>query len=150
MSKLKFYFIVGMCLIWSHTYSQLNFDPLNPTVKLERFTDCAAIFVDGKMLVDDYSPNGQCVLGIQDKGEITIPAVKLNGEGAMAKELLKFRVAIKHVETNTLLMLDDQLYEKIDFEEIKATCQPGDHLIFLLEDDRYILPHHEINLIWGC
>lgn len=116
----------------------------------EYYSDCAAIFFKGEMLVDEYSPSGKCKLEQGMEGTLSLSAVELNDLGGKPTKKLSFQIAIKNPKTNTLYMYSDKVFESVQLEDILKKCTVGDHIIFLTTDQRYNLAHHEIEIVWGC
>lgn len=110
----------------------------------ERFVSCAAIFYNGKMLVDDYSPTGLCRLSSQARGKLSVHTVDLGPGLARAVGRLKFRVALRDGQTKTLLSVSDKTYREIDLAGLLKKCRPGDSIVILTIDERYALLHNEI------
>jgi hypothetical protein len=116
----------------------------------ETFADCAAIIYKGEMLVDEYSPRGKCKLEGGMKGIITVSAVELNEQGARPVKNIPFKIAIKDAETNTQWMFSDKTFKKVMLEDILKECNNGDKIIIITTDQKYALPHNEIEIMDGC
>jgi hypothetical protein len=116
----------------------------------ETFTDCAAIIYKGEMLVDEYSPRGECKLNEGMRGVITVSAVELNEEGGRPVKNIPFKIAIKNGKTNTQWMFSDKTFNKVFLEDILKECNTGDKIIIITTDQKYALPHNEIEILDGC
>ncbi len=114
------------------------------------FNECAAIFYKDKMLVNDYSPRGKCKLESGMKGKLKVYSVSLSEDGAEKIKDIGFKVAIKDGRTNTIWMYSEQTYYEIELDDILKRCRPEDKLIFMTVDRTYSLPHHEVELVFGC
>jgi hypothetical protein len=109
-----------------------------------RFTNCTAAFLDNKMIVDDYSPSGKCVLSATSKGLISVATVQLSAESSLPEDRLSFMVAIRDGNTHTLMMYSRKVYKEVEISDILARCQKGDAIVLLTMDDEYAMPHNEI------
>ncbi len=146
--KTSFLAVVLFCLT-STTYGQTSVvDAIS--YKSVDYSDCAAIFYNGEMLVNEYSPDGKCQLGAGMKGKLTLSAVTLTESSATPTTVLPFRVAIKHSDSNTLWMFTESAVKEVMLEDIVKECKKGDKIIILTAYKKYSLSHHEIELTWGC
>ncbi len=146
--KASFLAVVLFCLT-STTYGQTSVvDAIS--YKSVDYSDCAAIFYNGEMLVNEYSPDGKCQLGAGMRGKLTLSAVTLTESSATPTTVLPFRVAIKHADSNTLWMFTDSAVKEVMLEDIVKECKKGDKIIILTAYKKYSLSHHEIELTWGC
>lgn len=116
----------------------------------EAFSECAAIFFKGEMLVNEYSPNGACTIIKGNKGMITLSTVELIDNGGRSIKNLPFKIAIKDHKTNTIVMYSDKKYEEIMIEDILPRCRKGDKILIMTLDSSYALPHNEIEVMDGC
>lgn len=115
------------------------------------YSDCAAILFNGDVLVDEFSPRGRCTIEEKKTGKLNIATVDILTETLMIpKRLLKFHVAIKNMETNTLVLLTTEAVLEIELEDVRKQCGKGDLIIILTDDKKYSLTHHEIEIIRGC
>ncbi len=113
------------------------------------YNDCAAIIYNGRVLVDKYSPEGKCQLEMGMTGLISVAAVQL-GECNKVGQNIDFRVAVKNDRTNTLWMYSEDTFREVLLEDILKKCEKGDRIIIMTVDQKYSLPHHEIELLSGC
>ena len=141
-------FLLLFFLWLSTAQSQSNF--VEMASMSPSYSDCAAIFYKGQMLVDQYSPEGKCKIEQGMKGPLTLSAVKLGESMAIPTKTLSFQVAIRNTRTNTLWMYMADPVKEIQLEDILKECERGDRIILLPTNNRYALPHHEIELVWGC
>jgi hypothetical protein len=130
----------------SNIFSPLIFTTHTPA---ETFNDCAAILYNDRVLVDSYSPEGKCKLEMGMKGLISVAAVHLTGCQQVGQKI-DFRVAIKNDRTNTLWMYSEETFSELLLEDVLKKCERGDRIIIMTVDQKYSLPHHEIELVWGC
>ena len=115
------------------------------------YSECAAILYNGNMLVDEYSPKGKCKLEEKNrKGVLSVATVKSSDEGTTPAKNIPFKVAIKNGRTNTIWMYSEKALQEVQLEDILKKCEPGDRIILMTVDQRYSLPHPEIELNWGC
>ena len=117
---------------------------------IANYSDCAAILYKGNLLVNEYSPEGKCKVEMGMEGTLTVATVQLSGAGGTPVKTIGFKVAIKNDRTNTLWMYSEKTLREVPLEDILKKCEKGDRIIFMTVDQRYSLPHHEIELIWGC
>lgn len=125
-------------------------DAFSSTFPSLRYNNCAAILYKGKLLVDEYSPDGRCKLEEGMKGTLTVATVKLTDKGGTPMKNISFKVAIKNGRTNTLWMYSDEALESVQLEDILKKCERGDSIIFMTVNQTFSLPHHEIEFNWGC
>lgn len=110
------------------------------------FTNCSAAFVDRKMVVDTYSPTGKCLLATTATGDLTVQTVQLSGADSKAIDKIDFKVAIRDKTTGTLHLFSNETYRQIPVQRVLASCKKGDHIVLLTLDNRYALPHNEIQI----
>ena len=110
----------------------------------QRFNNCSAAFLNGKMLVNEYSPAGKCSVSINEKGNLTISTVELSSKENKAIDPIMFQVAIKDKNTGTLMMVSKQGIQKISIHKVLEKCKKGDSILLLTNSDEYSLPHNEI------
>ena len=150
IAKLFFSTLLFLCISLSSqaqlsaTLPFLDFRPVS------NYNDCAAILFNGKMLADEYSPEGKCKLGADMKGILTVAEVKLPATCNAQAKSIAFKVAIKNKRANTIWMYSEKALQEVQLEDILKKCEPGDRIIFMTVDQRYSLPHHEVEVVWGC
>lgn len=150
MHYSKFLFpLFLLCSLFNTSSAQTNWTDINELFSAD-YRECAAIYFDGKLLVDNYTPEGKCQIIKTRSGKLTLSSVRLAGPKTRPIKNLSFRIAIKNSETNTLWMYAEEIFEEVYLEEILKECKLGDSIIFLTVDKRYSLPHHEIDLGGGC
>ena len=111
----------------------------------EDFNNCAAAFLDQKMIVDDYSPEGKCVVSSGATGKLTVRPVTINaGEAPVPGEKIKFKIALRGSGNRALMLLSEKTYKEVDIQDILKQCQKGDHIVVLTLEREWALPHHEI------
>ncbi|MBO0937471.1 hypothetical protein J2I47_13020 [Fibrella sp. HMF5335] len=108
------------------------------------FANCAAAFVGNKMVVDSYTPKGQCRLSGGATGLLTVQTVELSPTQAKAVDKVDFKVAIRDKDTGTLHLFSGQTYKEIPVQDVLTTCKKGDRIVLLTVDNQYALPHNEI------
>ena len=114
------------------------------------FSNCAAVFLDNKILADEYSTNGKCVVQQGTKGKLMVSTVDFSFDSVEPYKTVGFKIAIKNEKTNTLWLYSEKTFYEINLEDILATCEPGDKIILLTVDKEYSLPQNEIAVNWGC
>ncbi|PSR14057.1 MAG: hypothetical protein DA408_15600 [Bacteroidetes bacterium] len=116
------------------------------------FQNCAAILFNGKVLVNAYSPQGECKLVGVSKGTLTVATVSFADEGATPVKNISFRVAIRNQRTNTIWMYSAELFQEVKLEDLRKNLEKGDRILIMTEDQDVSLPHHEIEVYWanGC
>lgn len=111
------------------------------------FNNCAAAFLDQKMVVNEYSPEGHCELSIDAKGVLTVQTADLSPEGGVPTGKTSFRVAIRDGRTKTVFSFSDKAFQEIDIRKLLSKCQKGDSILLLTTNNQYALPHNEILVI---
>ncbi len=109
-----------------------------------KFNDCSAIFLNKKMVVDDYSPKGKCLLQAKAKGQLTVCTAVFEDNKWHAVDKIPFRIAIRDGNTKTLLSYSDKTYKDIDINTVLSKCQKGDYILISVIENKYALPHNEI------
>ena len=106
----------------------------------DRFTNCAAAYLDSKLVVNDYSPEGYCELSKSASGELTVQTMS----DLVPIGKINFKLAIRDGNSKTLMSYSNKTYQEVDIKPLLAKCKPGDAIVLLTLDDRYALPHNEI------
>jgi hypothetical protein len=109
----------------------------------DKYSSCSAVFLNDKMIVNEYSPEGKCKISKDATGEISAGEVSL-GEKTEITSKFSFGIAIKSRNTGTLMLFSKETYKKIDVQKVLAKCRKGDYIVILTTDDQYALPHNEI------
>ncbi|WP_018618507.1 hypothetical protein [Spirosoma luteum] len=108
------------------------------------FNSCPAAFIPGKMIVNNYSPTGQCRLSAAATGKLTVQTVALSPTKNKAVDKIDFHVAIRDKATNTLRMFSNKTYQQLPVQQVLITCKKGDRIVLLTVNNQYALPHNEI------
>lgn len=108
------------------------------------FNSCTAAFLDNKVVVDQYSPEGKCTLPLNATGELTVATIDGSETGIFSVDKIKFKVALKDKNTGTMTMFTDENYKRLDIQKVLARCKKGDSIVLITLDDIYALPHNEI------
>ena len=125
--------------------------PRTNAMQENNYHDCTAILLNGKILVNEYSPRGFCKLEPKAKGTISVATVSLDDDGARpTNKKIGFRVAIRNERTNTLWMYSPEVLFEVDLKGILNRCEFNDKIIIMTVDQQYSLPHHEIEVYDGC
>lgn len=109
-----------------------------------RFSNCSAAFLNQKMIVDDYSPQGKCVLNTSAIGQLTVNTAIYENNKWHAVDKISFKLTIRDGATKTLISYSDATYEEIDIKKVLSKCRKGDYILVSVVKDEYALPHNEI------
>lgn len=109
-----------------------------------QFGSCSAAFLNNKLVVDDYSPKGRCVLSQDTKGFLNVAEAIYEDSKWHQTTPIEFMVAIRDKNTQTLMMYSTEVYQKIELQKVMIQCQKGDHIVLLTLKNKYSLPHNEI------
>lgn len=152
MQTANFFFstLLFICISLSSGAQSLGLLPFLDMRPAPNYNDCAAIFFNGKMLADEYSPEGKCKLGEGMKGTLTVGTVQLSDGDYIPVKNIAFKAAVRNSRTNTLWMYSEETLQEVQLEDILKKCESGDRIIIMTVDQRYSLPHHEIEVAWGC
>lgn len=109
------------------------------------FSNCSAAFLDKKMIVDEYTTEGKCRVASDATGELTIhPVILESGKEPIPGEKIKFKVGIRGSRSETLMLLSEKTYTKVDIQSILKECKKGDHIVLITLEREWALPHSEI------
>ena len=108
------------------------------------YTNCTAAFLDNKLVVNEYSPEGKCVLDSTARGTLTVSPATYDNEVWTAQYPAEFMVAIRDGNTRTICMFSDKRYKKLDISKVISQCRKGDHIVLMTMDNQLALPHNEI------
>ncbi len=110
----------------------------------DKFTNCTAAFLNDKLVVDEYSIWGRCVLSPEAKGKLTVATAYLDGESSKPTGYLPFMIAIRDGNTKTLMMFSDKVYKEIPVDDVLKKCRQGDYIVLMTMSDEFAMPHNEI------
>ena len=122
----------------------LTFALAAPAFAQTPFNNCTGAFLNGRLVVDEYSPSGKCVLAQSATGRLTVCTAELSPTESRPVDAIPFKIALRDQATKTLVMFSDENYREIDVQAVLGRCRPGDHIVLLTLDNRYALPHNEI------
>lgn len=105
---------------------------------------CSAAFLDGKLVVDAYTPTGKCRLAPTATGTLTVQTADISSTKSIPVDPIDFKVAIRDKATGTMVMYSDKTYRQVPVQEVLTKCKKGDHIVLLTIDRQYALPHNEI------
>ena len=108
------------------------------------FRNCAAAFLNNKMVVNEYTNAGKCVVSSTAAGELSLYTVDLSPTQAKAVDKIEFKVAIRDQNTKTLTMFAREDFKQVEIQKVLAKCKKGDYIVLLTLDEQYALPHNEI------
>jgi hypothetical protein len=100
--------------------------------------------VNKKLLVDDYSPSGKCVLNSTASGDLTVNTATFDNNQWLAGKKIAFKIIIRDGLTKTLWSYSGATYEAVGIKEVLSKCKKGDSILISLIKDQYALPHNEI------
>ena len=129
MKNLLLYFLI---ILTSTVFGQTSFN------------DCAAICINDVVLVNDYSPRGQCTLKLDATGRLTVNTVNLSDNAIIPQKTISFKIAIRDAKTNTVWSFSEKTFTNLNVEKVLAKCKEADHIIILTTDQTFALPHNEI------
>ncbi len=109
-----------------------------------KFSSCSAVFLDNKLVVDDYSPTGKCALTQDVQGTLSVAEATYENNHWHQTASIDFMVAIRDKNSKTLMMFSNEVYQKLDIKHILSKCKKGDAIVLLTLKDTYALPHNEI------
>lgn len=118
--------------------------------KIADYSECAAILINDKMLVDEFSPSGKCTLEKEMKGNLSVATVHLSDEGARPLNNVKFQIAIYNKRTNTMRMFSQESYKSVAIESVLKGLEIEDEIVIMTVNKEYSLSHHRIGIVWGC
>ena len=110
----------------------------------QKFSNCSAAFLDNKMVVNEYTDKGKCVISASAKGQLSVCTANLSPKQSLPVDKLLFKVAIRDKSTKTMVMFSNENYKQLDIQKVLAKCKKGDHIVLLTTSDEYALPHNEI------
>lgn len=110
----------------------------------ESFNDCAAICLNKKAIVTDYSPRGICEMELDASGKLAVYTVELTETAITPKQYIGFKIAVRDVATKTIWLFSEETYQEIEVEKVLKQCKKGDTILLLTVDKAFALPHNEI------
>ncbi len=110
----------------------------------DKYSSCSAVFLNDKMIVNEYSPEGKCKISKDATGTLSAGEVSLGESDTKITSKFDFGIAIKSRNTGTLMLFSKDTYKKIDIQKVLAKCRKGDYIVILTTENTYALPHNEI------
>ena len=111
----------------------------------EDFSNCSAAFLNEKMIVDEYTTTGKCVVSSSATGKLSLHPVTLaQDKPPVPGKNIRFKVAIRSSESKTLMLLSEKTYEEVDVQTILKECKKGDHIVLITLEREWAVPHSEI------
>ncbi len=150
MKNVKFLFCAIVALCFNSLVFAQNNELACRKASVVPFSNCAAILLNDKVLVDEYSPEGQCEVFSEMTGSLKVATVDFSLDNFCLSMPVMFKVAIKNEQTNTLWLYSEKNFFEVPIEDVLKKCQRGDRIILVTVDQEYALPHHEIAINWGC
>lgn len=111
-----------------------------------KFSSCSAVFLDNRLVVDDYSPIGKCALTQDAQGTLSVAEATYENNQWHQTAAIDFMVAIRDKNSKTLTMFSKEVYQKVDIKNVLSKCNKGDAIVLLTLKDTYALPHNEIEI----
>ncbi|CCH51914.1 hypothetical protein BN8_00872 [Fibrisoma limi BUZ 3] len=105
---------------------------------------CTAAFLGNRMVVNEYSTTGKCVVPATSTGELSVQTVALSPKSVKALGKVPFKVAIRDKATKKLVPFSANQYRQVNIRNVLAKCQKGDHIVLMAIGNQYALPHNEI------
>lgn len=105
---------------------------------------CTAAFLDRKMVVNEYSTSGKCVVPSSANGLLSVWTVELGENTTKALDKIGFRVAIKDQQSKQVKAFSSKTYQQLDIREVLKQCKKGDRIVLKVTAKGYDLPHNEI------
>lgn len=109
-----------------------------------KFSNCSAVFIDNRPVVNDYSPTGKCSLTQDAQGTLSVAEATYENNQWHQTAAIDFMVAIRDKNSKTLTMFSKEVYQKVDIKNVLSKCNKGDAIVLLTLKDSYALPHNEI------
>lgn len=132
----KCVFLLSCCLVVGNVLAQHNTND---------FSSCAAAFLNQKLIVNEYTTQGKCIVDIHAKGKLTVHFAELSdAHTAKPGATVPFKIAIRDGNTKTLWLFSEKTYRDIPIEEVLAQCQKGDSIVLITTERDWALPHSEI------
>ena len=150
MKNLKFYSPFLCLLFFSFSAQSQTGLPSCLSKSTLPFNECAAIFLNDKMVVSDYSPGSKCKVPFNATGNISVSTIELNLNAPFPYQSVGFKVAIHNHRTNTIWLYSEETFQSIDIKSLIDKCGEGDSIILLTVDKNFALPHNTIEIQWGC
>lgn len=108
------------------------------------FNSCSAAFLDNKLVVNEYTPTGKCILSQTAKGTLTVAEATYKNKQWHQTAPVEFMVAIRDKDTHTLTTFSKEIYRSLDIQNVMKLCRKGDRIVLLTTSTKYALPHNEI------
>ena len=109
-----------------------------------KFNNCTAAFLNDKLVVDEYTTWGKCVLNCAAQGTLTVATADLSPELSKPTGRLPFMIALRDGSTRTLTMFSAKVYKEISVAKVLDKCKIGDSIVLMTMSDEYSMPHNEI------
>ncbi|MFN8355266.1 MAG: hypothetical protein U0Y10_12500 [Spirosomataceae bacterium] len=128
-TKHRFLLAIALLAIGSHAWAQQQ---------------CSAAFLNNKMVVNEYTTKGKCILSQQASGKLTVCTANLSPKSSTPVDKIAFQISIRDGKTKSLCSFSKQTYQQIDIQKILAKCKKGDFIVLRALGSQYALPHNEI------
>lgn len=121
------------------------FCSLHLSAQQEDFSNCSAAFLNEKMIVNEYTTEGKCIVPATATGKLTLhPVTLLENNTPVAGKKIRFKVAIRSGGSKTLMLFSEKTYQEIDIQTVLKECKKGDHIVLLTLERTWAVPHSEI------
>lgn len=112
-----------------------------------QFSQCSAAFLDGRMIVTEYSAKGTSAVKTEAVGTLKVCTANLGEGDAKAVDPISFKVAIRDKTSQTLMMYSASAFDQLPIQDVLKKCRKGDSIVLITTDSRYALPHNEIKVL---
>lgn len=109
------------------------------------FSNCSAAFLGDKMIVNEYSPEGKCMISSTATGMLTVrPVTLFSDKPPIPGKKIRFKVAIRGGESKTLMLFSEKTYKEMDIQKVLKACKKGEYIVLLTLEREWAVPHSEI------
>lgn len=113
----------------------------------QQFNNCVAACINKNAIVTSYDINAACEIWKDAAGKLEIYTVDISEKGISPRKKIKFKVAIKDANTQTIWLYSEATFTEVLVEKILEVCKKGDSILLLTKDKSYALPHNEIHVL---
>lgn len=110
----------------------------------QQFNDCVAACINKTAIIESYEVNAACEISKDSEGKLAIYTVGISETAITPRKKIKFKVAVRDANTQTIWLYSEATFKEIAVEKILEDCKKGDSIILLTKDKMYALPHNEI------
>jgi len=110
----------------------------------QQFNDCVAACINKAAIIKNYEVNAACEISKEAVGTLEIYTVEISETAIKPRKKIKFKVAVRDANTQTIWLYSEATFKEIAIEKILEDCKKGDSILLLTKDKTYALPHNEI------